>query len=67
MNYSSLYIKLNTIPEKVRVEVIDFIEFLLSKNKKDLKKNAPKFGSAKGKFKMSPDFDAPLDDFKEYM
>jgi len=49
------------------MEVIDFIEFLLSKNKKEFKKNVPKFGSAKGKFKMSPDFDAPLDDFKEYM
>ena len=67
MNYSSLYIKLNTLPEKVRTEVIDFIHFLLSKNKKDFKKNSPKFGSAKGKFKMSPDFDAPLDDFKEYI
>lgn len=24
-------------------------------------------GSAKGKIKISPDFDAPLDDFAEYM
>lgn len=24
-------------------------------------------GSAKGKFKLAPDFDAPLEDFKEYM
>jgi Protein of unknown function (DUF2281) len=27
----------------------------------------PVFGSAKGKYKMSEDFDAPLDDFKDYM
>jgi prevent-host-death family protein len=27
----------------------------------------PKFGSAKGKIKISEDFDAPLDDFLEYM
>jgi len=26
-----------------------------------------KAGSAKGKIRMAPDFDAPLDDFKEYM
>lgn len=30
------------------------------------KKNA-KFGSAKGMITMSDDFDAPLDDFKEYV
>ena len=29
-------------------------------------KPAPKFGSAKGLFKMSDDFDGPLEDFKEY-
>ena len=27
----------------------------------------PKFGSAKGKIKFAPDFDAPLADFREYM
>jgi hypothetical protein len=27
----------------------------------------PVFGCAKGKFKLSDDFDAPLDDFAEYM
>lgn len=26
-----------------------------------------KAGSAKGKYKISPDFDEPLEDFKEYM
>ena len=32
-------------------------------------KAAPRrrFGSGKGIFRMSPDFDAPLEDFKEYM
>jgi len=25
------------------------------------------FGCAKGKYRMSEDFDAPLDDFKDYM
>ncbi|MBA3484628.1 MAG: type II toxin-antitoxin system Phd/YefM family antitoxin [Pirellulales bacterium] len=27
----------------------------------------PVFGSARGKFEMAEDFDAPLDDFAEYM
>ncbi|GEM_PF-6738089 len=27
----------------------------------------PRFGSGKGIFHMAPDFDAPLEDFKEYM
>jgi antitoxin (DNA-binding transcriptional repressor) of toxin-antitoxin stability system len=34
----------------------------------DAKKQWPcKAGSAKGKIWMAPDFDAPLEDFKEYM
>lgn len=31
------------------------------------KKRKPVFGSAKGLVEISGDFDAPLDDFKEYM
>ena len=29
--------------------------------------NTPKFGFMKGHFRMSADFDAPLEDFKDYM
>ena len=43
--------------------MLDFIEFLEQKYKK---RATPKFGSGKGTFKMMPDFDEPLDDFKEY-
>lgn len=39
----------------------------MKKSIKKKKKVIPQFGSAKGKIKMSPDFDASLDDFKEYM
>jgi hypothetical protein len=39
----------------------------VEKDKKDKKRKSPKFGSYKGFFKMMPDFDEPLDDFKEYM
>lgn len=38
----------------------------LEKNEKP-KRAARKAGSAKGKFKLAPDFDAPLEDFKGYM
>jgi len=30
-------------------------------------KKVPVFGCAKGKYRMAEDFDAPLEDFKEYM
>ena len=32
-----------------------------------VKKKQREFGTAKGMFTMSDDFDAPLDDFKDYM
>ena len=31
------------------------------------KQSKPKFGFLKGQFKMASDFDAPLEDFKDYM
>jgi hypothetical protein len=31
------------------------------------RKKDRRFGCAKGQFRMAEDFDAPLDDFKEYM
>lgn len=62
------------MPEQLQKEVLDFIDFLFKKNSsekkyviKSNKKMFPKFGSSKGLYKMSPDFDEPLDDFKEYM
>jgi len=39
----------------------------LNQNKKKTKVKERKFGCAKGFFEMHDDFDAPLDDFKEYM
>jgi hypothetical protein len=30
-------------------------------------KKVPVFGCAKGKYRMADDFDAPLEDFKDYM
>ena len=69
MSEQVLISELNQLPKNIRQEALDFIGYLVSKykvaNKKERKK--PKFGSAKGKYKMSADFDAPLEDFKDYM
>lgn len=62
-----LYNKLANLPEHLKTEVANFIDFLLSKNspqKPPVKK--PKFGSAKGVIKMKKNFDDPIDDFKDY-
>ena len=63
-----LYNKLASLPDNLKKQVADFIDFLKSKDKKGTpKSNKPKFGSGKGMLVMMPDFDEPLDDFKEYM
>ena len=69
----SLYTKLETLPPALKEEAKNFIEYLVDKTKKD-KESKPKqkltereFGSLKGKIHLSDDFDAPLDDFKDYM
>jgi hypothetical protein len=73
MTSLSLYTKLETLPSELKAEAKLFIEKLLEKTKKDKEPNSKKklknrkFGSLKGKIHLSADFDAPLDDFKEYM
>ena len=60
-----LYSKLSSLPDSMKSEVSNFIDFLVSKNKKP-KNSKPKFGSAKGMFKMKKNFDEPIEDFKDY-
>jgi predicted CopG family antitoxin len=67
MNSLSIYTKLESLPKDLKQEVSDFIDFLVQKKSGKKRKITPIFGSAKGKIKMAPDFDAPLDDFNEYM
>ena len=69
MTSLTLYAKLETLPPDLKSEANDFIDFLLEKSKKEIQRNSgtPKFGSLRGKIKMSADFDEPLDDLKEYM
>jgi len=67
VNNILLYTKLASLPDNLKEEVGDFIDFLAAKVKKKRKKVKPRFGSGKDMFIMKPDFDEPLDDFKEYM
>lgn len=67
MTDAQLYKRLQNLKPSLKAEVYDFVDFLLTKQEKDIKPEKPQFGCAKGRFKMSPDFDAPLEDLKEYM
>ncbi len=54
--------QIQQLPEQLKQEVLQA--------KYDAHNQKPKnrkAGSAKGKFKLAPDFDALLEDFKEYM
>jgi hypothetical protein len=67
MDNVSLYNKINSLPEDLKKEVQDFVEFLQTKTKRDSKRKSRAFGSLKGKIQMAEDFDAPMEDFKDYM
>lgn len=43
------------------------LRMVIQRTNKKAVKRIPKFGCAKGTFKMADDFDEPLDDFKDYM
>ncbi len=67
MSDAYLYSKIYRLPAGLRNEIMDFVDFLLTKNKKSGNGKQSGFGCLKGKIKMAPEFDAPLDDFKAYM
>jgi hypothetical protein len=64
-----IYSKLSMLSsEPLKQELLFYIDYLLSKQfTGPEKKRVRKFGCGKGMFIMAPDFDEPLDDFKEYM
>lgn len=66
MEQIQLFTKLNNLPTDLKSEVNDFIDFLLSKRKIEIKQKKPKYGCAKGEIYITPDFDEPLEDFKDY-
>ncbi len=60
--------QIQQLPEQFKQEVLHYVEFLQAKyNAQNQKSKNRKAGSAKGKYKLASDFDAPLEDFKEYM
>ena len=69
MTTFSLYKKLEKLPPNLKLEVQNFIDFLLENTSTQIEppKNKREFGSLKGKIHISKDFDDPIDDFKEYM
>lgn len=67
LNNLNLYGKLATLPDDLRSQVADFVDFLSDRNLESGNRKKPQFGSGKGMFVIKPDFDEPLEDFKEYM
>jgi hypothetical protein len=59
-----------SLPDDLKKEAEDFVDFLVEKTKKNKplkEKKAPIPGLAKGLIEMKEGFDDPLEDFKDYM
>jgi hypothetical protein len=70
MTESNILYEINQLPDNLQQEVMHFIiflkkEYLHSNNENKSDKRV--FGRAKGKYKLAPDFDETLDDFREYI
>lgn len=66
MTNTTLNLEINSLPLELRNEVADFVAFLKKKTTTKSSLKSREFGFAKGKIILSDDFDAPLEDFKEY-
>ncbi|HPI18831.1 MAG TPA: DUF2281 domain-containing protein [Candidatus Kapabacteria bacterium] len=64
-----IYSKMSLLnSEQLKKELLFYLDYLLKKQFCPKEQNRkPQFGCAKGTFKMAPDFDEPLEDFKDYM
>lgn len=70
MTENSILYEMNQLPDNLKDEVLHFIiflkkEYLHSNGFKNANKRI--FGRVKGKYKLAPDFDEPLEEFKEYI
>lgn len=61
-----VYQHLKQLPESVAAEVLDFVQFLERKLQGTGDKQPRQPGSARGQVWMAEDFDAPLDEFRDY-
>jgi len=66
--------EIEQIPNDKLAEIYDLIHYFRlglaqekPKPEQKVTKKIPKFGFAKGTFKMAEDFNEPLEDFKDYM
>jgi hypothetical protein len=60
--------KLKKMPSPLKAELLHYMDYLMIKHAQaPAERKRPQFGSAKGYYKTSADFDAPLEDFQEYM
>jgi hypothetical protein len=67
MNDIELYTKLVALPDDLKQEADDFVEFLKTKIKGEKSPKPPKAGLAKGLIEIKEDFDEPLEDFENYI
>jgi hypothetical protein len=71
MTDQQIYSKLFSLSSKqLKQDLLNYLDYLLAKQfsqQIEATKKIPKFGCAKGKFRMADDFDAPIDHFNEYM
>jgi hypothetical protein len=61
-----VYEHLQHLPESMVAEVLDFVQFLEQKHQRSNRAPPRVPGSARGQVWMADDFDAPLEDFKDY-
>lgn len=70
MAEEELFEKIKALPPDLKQEVASYVDYVWEK-RAGLKPYATgaqrSFGLLKGRMWMSPDFDEPLDDLKEYM
>jgi len=62
--------ELQSLPESLKVLVLKYVKILKKQGEQSQTENPRKprkAGSAEGKYVLAPDFDEPLEDFKEYM
>lgn len=61
-----LYNKITALPQPLKVEILDYVDFLVQKYNQ-YKKVHPTAGCMQGTFIISDDFNEPLECFSEYI
>jgi len=71
MSTQQIITLIQTLPEDLKQEAVHFLEYLEFKQEKRKQATSTKkrggLGSMKGEVWMAEDFDAPLEEFKDYM